>query len=539
VRSIRTDSQLYELEQRILSHAEELGRKLPEIRFFILDGMEFSSLLEKNVYPVSPVNIWEGKQMIDRRHRIETGQESSIFYEVVQTGRPSYAYLSHGNSPMMQATVMAHVCGHCEFSELSVLCDSFPDHTERVMHLVRKTELSRRQMGECLYHEYWNACESVVPLIAPNSQFNLSHSIDTDTRISEKFELREDEEPERKPYAPFSSTLEQLLARETGDSIFEHDQRVRVRQERLSRRGYKLRAPCQDVLAFLRNFAPASNSERAILEYLYTVNLPYDFVIRSQIMNEGWAMYWQNEIMHKLFAEQAVGDIIDYARMFAGVCYPRPFFQRNPYHLGYNLWKHIRDLYERGMVSLDYIEETDLKRREDWNEPGGRDPVWAMEHLVSTVTDYEFLRRFLTPALIHEFHLNRFPKELAQRMGIKPKDVVKEDHRHVWIDPEPIKDEMLGFFVHFYRPRIYIIDDDYQDGGLLLYHRDDGRELRTEWIKPTLRNINLIWKGPVALYSRNQLYDFTTNTYKKTTVTGSSFDTVLDRMRRDEKPLRV
>ena len=67
---------------------------------------------QKNVYPTSPVNIWEGKRMINKKHRIETGQESSLYYEVVQTGSPSYAYLNNTNSAMMQASVMPHVVGH-------------------------------------------------------------------------------------------------------------------------------------------------------------------------------------------------------------------------------------------------------------------------------------------------------------------------------------------------------------------------------------------------------------------------------------------
>ncbi len=113
MRNIKTDPELKHLEQRVLHYAEQFKRTLPEMRFFILDPMEFASLLIKRVYPVAPVNIWEGKEMVNTRHRIETGQESSLYYEVVQTGRPSYAYLNETNNAMTQASVMAHVVGHC------------------------------------------------------------------------------------------------------------------------------------------------------------------------------------------------------------------------------------------------------------------------------------------------------------------------------------------------------------------------------------------------------------------------------------------
>ena len=157
MRSLRTDADLTRLLGRVIHHARSLGRTLPEIRFFILEGIEFASLLEKNVYPVSPVSIWEGKRMVSRRHRIETGQETAIYYEVVQTGNPAYAYLNSANPPVTQASVMAHVVGHCEFSELNVLKDSNPDRTEYVLYLTRKADLARRRMGEKDYIAYWNA----------------------------------------------------------------------------------------------------------------------------------------------------------------------------------------------------------------------------------------------------------------------------------------------------------------------------------------------------------------------------------------------
>ena len=158
MRSITSAPKLKYLEDRVLHYAEEFKRTIPEIRFFILDPMEFASLLLKNVYPTSPVNIWEGKKMVNTRYRIESGQESSLYYEVVQTGRPSYAYLNETNNAMTQASVMAHVIGHCEFSELNIMQDSNDDRTEFAMYLSRKVERCRQQMGEQNYRMYWNAC---------------------------------------------------------------------------------------------------------------------------------------------------------------------------------------------------------------------------------------------------------------------------------------------------------------------------------------------------------------------------------------------
>ena len=538
MRSVRSDPELTRILERVLHHANALGRTLPEIRFFILDGLEFASLLEKNVYPVSPVNIWEGKRMVHRRHRIETGQETTLYYEVVQSGNPAYAYLNSANPPVTQASVMAHVVGHCEFSELNVLKDSNPDRTEYVMHLSRKVDLARQQMGEKDYTAYWNACESAATLLAPNSQFSLERSVLTETAMSHELATELEGEGASAPVQPVFDTLTSLLQPAASSGAFAREVKQRRRRETLSRKGYVLRAPCQDVFGFLRLHAPASTGERALLDYLYATRAPQDFVRRTQIMNEGWAMYWEKKIMTELFRERTVPGVVEYCRVFSGVCYPRPYFARNPYHLGYNLWCHIEKLYREGKVSLAYVEEKDRERKEQWKVETGVDPVRAMEHLVRTVTDYEFLRRFLTPELVHEFHLNRIDRKMAERMGLKGEDVVQFDEQWVWVDPKPVREEMLRFYTHFHRPRIYLVDADYRDGGLLLYHRDDGRTLREDWIKPTLRNLNTLWKGPVSLQTSKVLHTWAGGQYHTADVATVTFEEVLEGLKRGEKPMR-
>jgi stage V sporulation protein R len=539
VRSIHSDPVLTALEERVLHHARVFDRKIPEIRFFVLEALEFASLVEKDVYPTSPINIWEGKRMVHKKHAIESGLESSLFYEVVQTGNPSYAYLNSTNSPVTQASVMAHVVGHCEFSERNVLRDSNENRTEYVMYLVRKVDRARQQMGERDYLEYWNAVESATTLMSPNSQYNVDRAVESESAMSGyKSSTTEMETAGPKVIVPVFDTLNILLKGVSEPSAFDQELRKRRRVETLSRKGYVLKAPCQDVLDFLRRYAPTSRAERAILDYKYVTKAPQDFVMRTQIMNEGWAMYWEKKIMLALFEERSVAGIIDYSRVFSNVCRPRPYFQRNPYHLGYNLWCYIEQLYRDGKVSLDYREEIDLEKKDSWSHKGTGDPIQAMGHLVDTVTDYEFLRRFLTPDLIHALHLNRIDRRTAERLGIKDQDLVHRDDRWVWLQPEPIREEMLRFYTHFYRPRIYVVDSDFHDGGLLLYHRDDGRALRKDWIRPTLRNLNLIWKAPVALLSKDQLFAVTGNQYKSEEVKPVDFEQVVERMQKGEKPYR-
>jgi stage V sporulation protein R len=212
---------------------------------------------------------------------------------------------------------------------------------------------------------------------------------------------------------------------------------------------------------------------------------------------------------------------------------------RNPYHLGYHLWNHIEELYRDGKVDLEFIEETDQEKKELWKKPGKEEPLAAMEHLVRTITDYEFLRRFLTSELVETFHLNRIPKFYVNRIGLNKDTIIRDNEHFVWIDPDLVKGEMLSFFTHFQRPRIYLIDTDFIDGGLLLYHRDDGQKLRKDWIRPTLKNINFIWKGAASLAAGGVLYTYSNNRLAEKTLPETTFEQVLERMKKSEKPIKA
>ena len=118
-------------------------------------------------------------------------------------------------------------------------------------------------------------------------------------------------------------------------------------------------------------------------------------------------------------------------------------------------------------------------------------------------------------------------------------DIIRADRHWVWLNPEPIPNEMLGFFAHYYRPRIYIIDTNYMDGGLLLMHRDDGRRLRADWIRPTLNNLNRIWKAPVYLLSKDKLYSASANGYKESTVPETPFEAVAERLSKQQQPFKA
>jgi len=507
---------LRKIKSRIVDIAEGLGMTLPEMRCFLVDWQEFICLIEKNVFPSSPTNIWEGKEVVNKRLRVERGVEPGIIYEVVQPGDPSYVYLNETNSDCINASVMAHVCGHCEFAKIGAKASCEVDRTERVLYLTRLVNAAKDRMGERDYIRYWNAAESLIPFVRPDSQYSLENSLERDTAISEQVLNTEESGSSGSRY--YSSSLARLL--EFGEAADKRRMQKAVdhkrQQNEIDRKGYRLRAPCEDIMGFIMQNTQASDYERSILHYLYEVNRQYRRFMHTQIMDEGWCMYWEKKIMMDMLKERHVTGAIEYLKTFAHVCYPRPFFMRNPYHLGYSLWCEIEDLHSKGKLTVDYVEEKDRDTKENWDRKPKEDTIEYMRNLVRTITDHEFLRRFLTLDLIEKFCLNRIPINMAKIMGIPPNDVYREDKLFIWIHPLIVRESMLRSFLHFGRPRVYIIDDDFKsEGGLLLYHRNDKLgTLRENWIPGTLASVSKLWKRPVHLITYDddetgQLISFT------------------------------
>ena len=545
MRSIITDKRLTEIWDQVKKYADEQNRTLPEIRNFVLNEYEFMSLLEKGVYPVSPPNFWEGQDMTKRKQRVEEGLEGSIYYEVVQTcGNPDgvdYVYLNHTNNDTMQASVMAHIIGHCEFACLNIMQNgkTEPNRTEKIMWLTKKVNMARQRMGDKTYNQYWVNLQSLSPFVLPNSRFNLENSVeDYNNVIQESMEEAEKKE-ENKTFVPVNSTLNELFkSKDQRELNLNKAIKKKEVDEEISRKGFSLKMPCEDIFGFLRKYSPTSTSERCLLDYTYEVHKHQDFVRRTQIMNEGWAMYWEKEIMLKLFADGTVDDIVDYAKCFSGVTYPRPFFQRNPYQVGFNMWHKIKERYEKGMYSKEYYEEKDINKKLLWNKPPSEDSPSSLEYMesiVKTSTDYNFIEKYVTHDDIAELYLNRVPVQ----MGIEwPNDIIIDmDDNYVYLDCEFVKSWMLNFFTSYNRPRIYIVDTDYENGGLLLFHREDDKKLKTEWILPTCHNISKVWKAPVHLISNNKVYSYI-NAYKKYNKDISndiSFDDIIKTMKSGNK----
>jgi stage V sporulation protein R len=209
---------------------------------------------------------------------------------------------------------------------------------------------------------------------------------------------------------------------------------------------------------------------------------------QTKIANEGWASYWHSTIMTTRALKDS--EIIDYADHHSGTMGTRPG-AINPYKLGIELWRHIEDRWNKGRFGKEYDECDDLRARRAWDKKIGlgRQKIFEVRKHYNDVT---FIDEFLTADFASEQKLFVYGfNEKANRWEILDREFQK------------VKKKLLQQLTNFGQPIIEVIDGNFENRGeLLLAHRHDGVDLRIDYAKDTLQNLQAMWRRPVGIVTR-------------------------------------
>lgn len=218
--------------------------------------------------------------------------------------------------------------------------------------------------------------------------------------------------------------------------------------------------PCEDVLLFLQHHAPElADWERDLLAMVRAERLYFWPLVRTKVMNEGWACIAHTRILRRL--ELSDGDYMEFARLHAGIQAASPF-AFNPYAVGYHVWERI-------LATCGWDEARLILETED---------------------DVAFLRNHLDRQVVEACDLFVYARQ-GDRW------VVVED------DWEAIRDLLVLSRVRGGFPLIVVVDGDHRGRGeLLLRHVFDGRELDLDEARRALAHVERLWRRPVYLETR-------------------------------------
>jgi stage V sporulation protein R len=464
---------LAELQLEIEGYAHEYG-----LDFFttVYELVDYRQMCEIAAYEGFPVRYphWRFGMEYDRMLKSQSYGLSKI-YELVINTDPCYAYLLEGNSLVDQKLVMSHVYGHCDFFKHN----RFFSHTDRRMidgmanHATRVRRHMDRQ-GIDKVETFIDVCDSLDNLIDPWLPFRKPTPARREPSVELPIHIGKLSADGERSY------LDEYI----NPPEFIEQQRKRAEQEREQRRKIPPQ-PERDLLGFLLLHAPLEPWEADVLGIVREEAYYFLPQRQTKIMNEGWATYWHS----KLMTTRALRDdeVIDYAEAASGVTAMGPN-QLNPYKIGVELYRDIEDRWNKGKFGKQWDECDDRMVRDEWDLQLrlGQSKIFEVRRLYNDVT---FIDEFFTLEFCRQ---NRFFTFTENRRTGKTEIESREFKK--------IKDAMLQQLTNFGQPFIYVVEANYLNRGeLLLAHRHEGVDLRLNYARDTLRNLERIWRRPVSI----------------------------------------
>ena len=473
-RSLSPD--LEQMRREIEVYARDFGLDFFPVIFEVLDHEQMNQVAAYSGFPTRYPHWRHGMEYEHLSKSYTYGLHK--IYEMVINNDPCYAYLLENNGPVDQKLVMGHVYAHGDFFKNNLyftttdrkMVDRMANHATRMRRYIERYGLEPVET-------FIDACLSIEDLIDPHAP-----AIKREERSRQlAAETDEEELPARAPQRLKSKPYMQSFV---NPPAFLEAQKQKIEEE--ARRSRKIpEHPVQDVLRFLIDHAPLENWQREVLTIIR--DEAYYFLPQRQtkIMNEGWATFWHSRIM----TERALRDseVIDYADHHSGTVGSAPG-RLNPYKIGVELFRDIENRWNKGLFGPDYEHCEDLVAKASWDRHMGlgREKIFEVRKLYCDVT---FIDTFMTEEFCRLHRLFSFGYDSKKSTWtVQSRDFLK------------VKEAFLFQLANFGSPLITASEANYANRGeLVITHQYEGVDLREDYARETLANLQRIWKRPVHL----------------------------------------
>jgi stage V sporulation protein R len=464
-----------EIEERARTYGLDF---FPTI-FEVVDYEEMSMLAAFGGFPVRYPHWRFGAEYDELTKGYAYGLQK--IYEMVINTDPCYAYLLEANALGDQKLVIAHVYGHCDFFKNN----AWFAHTNRKMldemanHAARVNRYCDRHGAEAV-EEFIDACLSLEDLIdahAPHIRRVSAPEAEQRPLDPKKDEEQYDLRFPSKGYMDSFINPPAVLERQAKE-------RQQKQQQKEDNRSFPAE-PVRDVLLFLLEHAPLKDWQRDILAIVRDEAYYFAPQGQTKIMNEGWASYWHSTIMTRHGLTDA--EVVDYADHHSGTMATSPH-RLNPYKLGIELFRDIEERWNTGRFGPEYDACDDLHVKEKWDRQLGlgRQKIFEVRRIFNDIT---FIDAFLTPefCIKHNFFAFAY-NDQSNYYEIISREFPK------------IKQQLLDGLTNHGRPFIYVVDGNYKNRGeLYLKHKYQGVELKLDYARDTLANLQRLWGRPVYI----------------------------------------
>jgi stage V sporulation protein R len=472
-----------DIDLKKLNEADKLIREIAEGFGLDFIPQEFDivparKMLEILAYRL-PINYshWSfGRDYEIERTKHEHGY--SVPYEVVFNSEPARAYLMDTNPFPIQVLVMAHVYAHNDFMK-----------NNRHFRITRRDMISSASEAARRFRQYEEdyGRESVERLI--EAGMSIEWNIDPDELIRPETEV----EARERLYGwsgtlPVQGRFDDLLPAKRGGRSHEEKRELRKKTPP---------EPTIDVLKYIVENSPILTQEwqKDVLSNIRGQALYFLPYRRTKIMNEGWATFWHEKIMSRLFAEKFLSaEEHGYYNLYNSRVKAHSPRSLNPYLLGSTLFTNIVMRWNTGRFGPQYESCTDALEKENWDLHLNQGVEKIME-VRRTHMDWFFIDEFLNREIVEELQLYIYQEtDKGDQYDLEVKET----------DWKKVKRLLVQSLSNWGVPRVQVMDGNFQNNSqLYLKHEFEGLPLDDEYCRNTLEHIYFLWGRPVYLETRS------------------------------------
>jgi stage V sporulation protein R len=202
--------------------------------------------------------------------------------------------------------------------------------------------------------------------------------------------------------------------------------------------------------------APLTNWQRDIIAMLYEEAMYFAPQALTKMANEGWASYGDFSIMARNRWANMSG-IVHYARHKMGVLGGK--YSMNPYSVGFKLFLHIEDRWNKGRFGTAYDECKDAQKKENWDTKAGlgHEKVFEVRRVHNDVT---MIQSFLDQEFVDRYEFYQWRKFPRPDGGV--------DYRIETRDAKVIKKHLMERYLNGGRPDIRLVDPNFAGKRIFL-----------------------------------------------------------------------
>lgn len=404
-------------------------------------------------------------------------------YETVVNTVPVYLYCLNSNSYIDNVTVIAHALAHGDFFKNNIF---FQRTSQNMMNELASHGTRIRKYasvwGQSEVDRFVDKCLSINTLIDPSAAFDkkkIKKEVYWDKRVYE--------EPKR------------LLAINDYMDGWINSPEWRAKEER---RVAEVEAatildlfgdPSLNIMGYIKDHSEFLRPwQQDILAMLYEESMYFAPQRSTKMLNEGWASFNDYVVMARIGLAGSDG-IVDYAYHKARVLGGKR--SMNPYKLGFNLFLHIEDCWNKGKFGREYENCKDERQKREWDLKLG----------LGKEKIFEVRENYNDVLAINEFMDDEFIE--SNKMYVWKK-LPSGDYEISERDPKKIRQMLVRQYMNGHSPVIRLVEPNYKNKRIMLLDHfqdlNDTRILDKFYAKATIASLQSLWGSPVMLGTKDK-----------------------------------